>query len=77
MKYKTIHENEVFINPPKEVKHYNMGEILFEIEKLKTQQEKELSEISAKKNKTEEIKNLISSTPNDQELGEKIREMFG
>ena len=35
------------------------------------------SEISAKKNKTEEIKNLISSTPNDQELGEKVREMFG
>ena len=74
MKYKTIHENEVFINPPKEVKHYNMGGILFEIEKLKTQQEKELSKISAKKIET--VEELISSTPNDQELGEKVREMF-
>lgn len=28
------------------------------------------------KEKIETVKNLISSTPNDQELGEKVREMF-
>jgi hypothetical protein len=33
--------------------------------------------ISAKKYKTEEMENLISSTPNDQELGEKVRKLFG
>ena len=33
------------------------------------------SEISAKK-KIETVEELISSTPNDQELGEKVREMF-
>lgn len=32
------------------------------------------SEISAKKIET--VEELISSTPNDQELGEKVREMF-
>lgn len=28
------------------------------------------------KEKIETVKNLISSTPNDQELGKKVREMF-
>ena len=40
------------------------------------QQNGEMFQFNEKSAEKEKIKNLISSTPNDQELGEKVREMF-
>lgn len=71
-RYKTIHENEVFVNPPKITKRGG-GTYTEKDNRFKFEEDLFLLELNPAKKR---IKQLISSTPNDFELGRLIREMY-
>ena len=64
-RFTEVYDRGIGVLPHKSGEYVKIEDILrFEFEK------------SAEKIETEEIKNLISSTPNDQELGKLIRQMY-